>query len=100
MVIDYELEEFSIFNGYLSAGAYSYSCLLFIFHFGDSYFGYHYNSNEQKLEWLNTKDEVYPFFEKALNSELEYFELEKENLKNEYWEGEDVFIDFQVEIPY
>jgi hypothetical protein len=100
LISDYEFSEYAIFEGCVDAGAFSYKCSLHIFQFGDRYLACYHNTNETETDILTTFDEVENFFNNALYIELAYFETEKENLKNEYWEGEDVSIDFQVEIPY
>lgn len=96
LISDYEFSEYAIFEGYIDAGVFTYKCSLHIFQFGNRYLACYSNSNETETDILTTFDEVEDFFNDALYNELAYFETEKENLKDEYWDGEDVSLEFNV----
>ena len=98
LISDYEFSEYAIFEGYIGAGVFTYKCSLHIFQFGNRYLACYSNSNETETDILTTFDEVKDFFNYAMYKELAYFETEKENLKDEYWDGEEVCLDFEINV--
>jgi len=98
LISDYGFSEYAIFEGCIDAGDFSYKCSLHIFQFGNRYLACYSNSDETETEILTTFVEVENFFKNALNNELDYFENEKENLKDEYWDEDEVSLDFEINV--
>jgi hypothetical protein len=78
-----EDEKYSIFYGICEADSYSRNSALYVFKFDCKFFCYYLPERS-----LITTNPI-PFCKEAIQDEIKHFEIEKENMKDEYFDESD-----------
>ena len=79
-----EDEKHSVFYGICEADSYSRNSALYVFKFDSTFFCYYLPERS-----LITTNPI-PFCKEAIQDEIKHFEIEKENMKDEYFDGSDL----------